>query len=39
MEEKFMQKKKKIRFNAFYVIMERVPVVANFKWPVYQTFD
>ena len=29
----------KIRFNVFYVIIKRVPIVANFKRPIYQTFN
>ena len=28
-----------IRFNAFYVIMKRIPIVTNFKLPIYQTFN
>ena len=27
----------KVRFNAFYVFMKRVPIVTNFKRPIYQT--
>ena len=29
----------KITFNAFYVIMKRVPIATNFKQPIYQTFN
>ena len=29
----------KVRFNVFYVIMERDPIVTNFKRPIYQTFN
>ena len=29
----------KIRFNAFYVIMKRVPIITNFKRPIYQTVN
>ena len=29
----------KIRFNAFYVIMKRVPVVADSKQPICQTIN
>ena len=28
-----------IGFNVFYVIMKRVPIITNFKRPIYQTFD
>ena len=28
----------KTGFNAFYVIMKGVPIIANFKPPIYQTF-
>ena len=31
--------KKKNGFNIFYVIMNRVPIIANFKRPIYQTFN
>ena len=29
----------KTRFNDFYVFMKRVPIVTNFKRPIYQTFN
>ena len=29
----------KIGFNVFYVIMKGVPIIANFKRPIYQTFN
>ena len=29
----------KVRFNAFYVFMKRVPMVTNFKGSVYRTFN
>ena len=29
----------KIRFNISYVIMKRVPMVASFERPIYQTFN
>ena len=29
----------KIGFNVFYVIMKRVTIIANFKRPIYQTFN
>ena len=28
-----------VRFNVLNVIMKRVPVVTNFKRPIYQTFN
>ena len=28
-----------IRFNVFYVIMKGVANIANFRQPIYQTFD
>ena len=29
----------KIGFNAFYVIMKKVPIITNFKRHIYQTFN
>ena len=29
----------KIGFNVFYVILKRVPIIAIFKRPIYQTFN
>ena len=29
----------KIGFNVFYVIMKGVPIMTNFKGPIYQTFN
>ena len=29
----------KIGFNVFYVIMTGFPIITNFKWPIYQTFN
>ena len=29
----------KIEFNVFYVIMKGVPIIRNFKRPIYQTFN
>ena len=29
----------KIGFNVLYVIMKGVPIIANFKRPIYQSFD
>ena len=28
-----------IRFNVFYVFMEKVPIIKNFKGPIYQIFS
>ena len=29
----------KIGFNVFYVIMKGLPMITNFKRPIYQTFN
>ena len=29
----------KIGFNVFYAIIKGVPIITNFKRPIYQTFD
>ena len=29
----------KIRFNVFFVARKVVPIITNFKRPIYQTFD